>query len=202
MRRHGRTRRISKWAGLVVCIALVAALAYGTFYIAEWRDSLPSEGGRRSAGVFDIAKWSGSPPTNGWRLSAETGPGGVIAWLSPLVPHSTGCTHWLPSHPNFLWWPAWFDYPEGDIHLAIPLWMPLVLIGTPTACLFWSDRRRRLSDKSRCHKCGYDLIGLTASVCPECGASASTRSSAGARALRRWAASTISALRWVFEPRL
>jgi hypothetical protein len=65
------------------------------------------------------------------------------------------------------WWPRYFVRPIGrDIHLSIPLWMPLVVSAVPTIWLFWGDRRR---PAPRACRCGYDLTGNTSGRCPECG---------------------------------
>ena len=51
-----------------------------------------------------------------------------------------------------------------------PLWIPFVLIGTPTALLWWRDRRPKAGF---CKVCKYDLTGNVSGICPECGASTS-----------------------------
>lgn len=56
----------------------------------------------------------------------------------------------------------------GDTHLSVPLWMPLALIGLPTARLWWRDRRRGRA--GCCAACGYDLTGNVTGRCSECGA--------------------------------
>src|SRR4029077_8067454 len=52
--------------------------------------------------------------------------------------------------------------------LTIPLWLPFLVIATPTALLWYRDRRRRIP-AGHCQKCAYDLTGNVSGVCPECG---------------------------------
>ncbi|MCC6359748.1 MAG: hypothetical protein IT450_13465 [Phycisphaerales bacterium] len=50
--------------------------------------------------------------------------------------------------------------------LTIPLWLPLLMIGIPTASCW---RRLRRPAPGCCKKCGYDLTGNVSGTCPECG---------------------------------
>ncbi len=66
--------------------------------------------------------------------------------------------------------PLWLHYGGergGDGYLFIPLWIPFVLIGLPTAWLWWRDRRRVAA--GGCAACGYDLTGNVSGRCLECG---------------------------------
>ncbi len=49
---------------------------------------------------------------------------------------------------------------------AVPLWLPLGLLGIPTALLWWLDGPPR---PGHCQNCGYNLTGNTSGRCPECG---------------------------------
>ena len=71
------------------------------------------------------------------------------------------------------WTPGWGSNRFGDKFLDLPIWMlaPLSLAGF--AALVWLDRRAaRIEAAGHCRSCGYDLTGVTASVCPECGTAA------------------------------
>lgn len=65
---------------------------------------------------------------------------------------------------------------QGQYSVAVPLWMFSVL----SAVAWWGMRRagwhRELWE---CRRCGYDLSGLGAKPCPECGAPAARVSEAG-----------------------
>lgn len=45
---------------------------------------------------------------------------------------------------------------SGVIDVMVPLWIPALLVGAPTAWLFWRDRRAPLG---HCPRCRYDLRG-------------------------------------------
>ena len=73
---------------------------------------------------------------------------------------------------------AWFDWGESrprffsyDASLAVPLWLPLLLIAAPTAYIWYTDSRAK---PWQCPKCRYDLRGLDGGVCPECGETVAT----------------------------
>jgi hypothetical protein len=61
------------------------------------------------------------------------------------------------------------EYYFGRNHwmLEAPLWPAVVALGTGTV-IAWYACRPSLK-KGRCRKCGYDLRGLRAARCPECG---------------------------------
>ena len=87
----------------------------------------------------------------------------------------TGRTMTMP----FRWWfgvgiNQKLRYASGPkiAHLVVlPLWFPLLLIGLPTAWLWYIDRPIK---SWQCAKCRYDLRGLEGGVCPECGISTGT----------------------------
>jgi hypothetical protein len=58
----------------------------------------------------------------------------------------------------------------GGWGVQAPLVIPAGLCGAVAAMLWWRERseRRRLL-VGHCRECGYDLGGLTAATCPECG---------------------------------
>ena len=84
-------------------------------------------------------------------------------------------------------WVMWAPDPNGYIHVddgpdvswrylhlgselrvvAIPEWLVFLLVGGPTALLWWLDRRR--FRPGQCQGCGYDLTGNVSGRCPECG---------------------------------
>ncbi|MEE8169228.1 MAG: hypothetical protein V3T70_01655 [Phycisphaerae bacterium] len=78
-----------------------------------------------------------------------------------------------------------FTVPTGQpplaetLEIVLPLWIPLITFGIPTALMIIRDRRRRIPP-GHCRRCGYDLTGNVSGVCPECGTACASRD-AGAR---------------------
>lgn len=52
------------------------------------------------------------------------------------------------------------------LSVHIPIWMPVVVTASATV-VTWRRSRRPLP--GHCRNCGYDLAGVVAPVCPECG---------------------------------
>ncbi|MGD8451928.1 MAG: hypothetical protein PVJ57_08925 [Phycisphaerae bacterium] len=77
---------------------------------------------------------------------------------------STG-VYWNPD-----WWPNWSIRrdPLPSPWSRIPLWLPLLLVGLPTALLWWAAYWPH-REPGRCPECGYDLTGNVSGRCPECG---------------------------------
>lgn len=155
-RRH-RFRRFAKWMGTILS-ALILAL---------WILSIPIvPNGGLQINYFDTprvwsiycgaAHWSllpqlGEPP--GFQVSGGTSPRN--RWDSFGI-----C---LPSHtfrPGALEW------------YSVPLWIPFLIAGIPTAILWHRDRRQ--IPPGHCPPCDYNLTGNTSGVCPECGAAVNT----------------------------
>ena len=76
--------------------------------------------------------------------------------------------------PAWAWLPQWRSDPIGFLGvsgvidtLTIPLWIPLLLLATPTTFLLLRDRR---NPANSCPHCSYPLSRLPPdSTCPECG---------------------------------
>ncbi len=73
--------------------------------------------------------------------------------------------------PGPIWWPSWHTSgaPRPLTSVIIPLWIPTLA----AVAAWWVAHRRvrRLGRPGLCPKCLYDRAGLTATTCPECGAS-------------------------------
>lgn len=67
------------------------------------------------------------------------------------------------------WWIHWGVWANGRV-LATPLW-PLVLASLVVTVVAWrrDAEHRRRALVGRCAACGYDLAGIAAGPCPECG---------------------------------
>lgn len=80
---------------------------------------------------------------------------------------------------GWTWW-GFECYSSGPGRMAItlPLWLPFVLVTTPSVLLWAKDiRRRRRGRAGLCVKCGYPCRGHTPHAkCPECGTTPSTAS--------------------------
>ena len=67
------------------------------------------------------------------------------------------------------------DPPQNGLTMGVfhryeyPFWVPLLLIGVPTAFLLLRVLRRPRGP-NECKTCGYDMKGARAAICPECGA--------------------------------
>lgn len=147
-RRH-RVRRILKWAGLCVCILILAAWVVSLrwrlgFYSTYWEAWV----GLSLVVVVELA-----------RKGQDYYGHGKDGW------------YWVEcrTHGELLYyglrWPEWHQ--STSTFIMIPLWLPLLAVAIPTAILFYRDRRRtRLGG---CRQCGYDLTGNVSGRCPECG---------------------------------
>jgi hypothetical protein len=74
-------------------------------------------------------------------------------------------------HPRgpYVWWLAYTRHQGIWIRIYLPYWLFAVPALSASIWGWRGLRRLRLSDTA-CVKCGYDLAGLAAPLCPECGA--------------------------------
>jgi hypothetical protein len=56
---------------------------------------------------------------------------------------------------------------DAMVNLIWTLWLLLLVIGLPTAFIYWRARKR--IPPGHCRACGYNLTGNVSGVCPECG---------------------------------
>jgi len=120
MRRRSRTRRVLKWVGLVVSLALLCA----------WGASLPWQITYRRTNLEVIVA------------------GGAVATTLANPYTRTGWSFVPVRHVFMGWWPSVgprFRYPNSPKQLVIPLWIPLLTIAIPTAILWHRDRRRGIA---------------------------------------------------------
>ena len=160
-----RLRRVGKWAGLGVCAVIVAA---GTGSAARQWGYTAYEGPRVRVtvvdGAIEVSWWTPAPPSQTASPLTVATPSDV-AYVERLIAEIAG----LAARPWFLRL-AWLPRTRGDRadgYLLLPLWIPLAIVGIPTAILWWRDRRR--IPAGHCRKCGYNLTGNVSGVCPECG---------------------------------
>lgn len=159
-RRH-RIRCVLKWTGTIACV-LVAAVFVGSRWVyVDWRDCRLGDHyicGRVDGGVFYSEDWK---LPLGWSDDGD----------------DLHDSNWSIAHVGFAQSPKtiWWEWPLLDRNMGrdsrgaiyIPIWIPFVLIATPTASLWRLDRRRPRA--GRCRRCDYDLTGNVSGRCPECG---------------------------------
>lgn len=182
MRDRYRLKRIVKWAGLWVCISIVMA---GWWTSREGRVSLVRIEPAYTVSIFEsrisiwiyprhrnLNRWANySVPPNirrsglerGWHYDSNFGHRNILSRYGLDLPH---VAH-QPSPPLCVvgsswlaamgWW-TWY--------IRIPFWLPFILVGLPTAFLWWRDRP---FPKGCCQSCGYNLTGNASGICPECG---------------------------------
>ncbi|GMU84542.1 MAG: hypothetical protein AMXMBFR47_44110 [Planctomycetota bacterium] len=154
-------RWVFKWAATVACgLTLMSLVASSFWWIVAVEQRLTSVGFGISGGNAFVAipanldTWN---PRSGWSLRATVPDRwDDIRYAWELAPNS----------------PAVFLV-QGNYVVSTPLWVPLLVIGIPTAWLWWRDRRR--VGPGGCLKCGYDLTGNVSGRCSECGAAACVR---------------------------
>ena len=155
-RRH-RFRRIAKWIGtgatMLILVAWVSSVPllgtkttvfegnYARNWIAVDRGLMIYEfGARPRPGRLKVYCWDEGPERRQWPIWVRYG------LIAPTVER----------------------FPTPAIyHLILPLWLPFLLVITPTAYL-WNRDRRRISP-GHCPSCNYNLTGNTSGICPECG---------------------------------
>ncbi len=155
--RRGRVWRVGKWAGVSVCLALLAA----------WATTVPIPGSRSFAASYsrpacfvgiecgELHIGLPRPRKAAEGLSCSVGP----RWPKDAVYDSAA---WG------LRWPSGsVPYPWNRCYVVIPIWIPFTLIALPTALLWYLDRRR--IPVGHCGRCGYDLNKNVSGRCPECG---------------------------------
>jgi hypothetical protein len=184
--RH-RARRIAKWTGLVVCVLILAGwAASGWWYIQYYawgQREYCSLSMRRGAFQYESvipgtepgvvqAFVGGRAGMHGWEIDTYYEHGSLLP--EPRLPHFASAKTTLKL------------FVAGDVVptcvetvLHLPLWTPLLLVGTPTAYSFWRDRRR--IPPNHCRKCGYNLTGNESGVCPECGSEVDAATAPSAR---------------------
>jgi hypothetical protein len=103
----------------------------------------------------------------GWIVLLQRGC--VYVWTQPATADAGWGFAWQPSAPRWLpnAFPGMTARGSAVWRGWLPLWIPLVLVATPTGFSLWLARRPR--GPGRCAGCGYDLTGNQSGHCPECG---------------------------------
>jgi len=151
--RRSRWRTLVKWTGTLACgLILVAAAA-----CLRWWYVGVSDGENWAVGIVG---GSVSVLWGGWVADSFDAGG----WVGPVYPTWQELAAWWGDYGSL---PTLGVESTGSFFVYLPLWIPFVLIGLPTAWLWRRDRRR--PRPGCCAACGYDLTGNVSGRCPECG---------------------------------
>jgi hypothetical protein len=152
MRGRARTRRVLKWVGTVACAFLFLSWITSEFVSISWyRERDGRHIGIRKGECF-------------------------VYWRNGFLPPGSQPGWTVTNRRGHEWPPGWFPRIERGLtatlfgpktRIIVPVWVPVVLIGTVTAFLWYVDRRR--THLGHCQHCGYDLTGNVSGRCPECG---------------------------------
>lgn len=185
----GRGARRLRWAGLVLCVAIGLAWALSIPWSWTYRrldDAASTAGSGLPPAGLSVALEGGSVIVgSGDLVFAPLAPSSPVRW------RSSWRVWWRPSHEAFAIpsrcsfegfalrtqpgkEPPWKieRIPPNNGPLirgrlwSLPLWIPFLLAGVPTAYLFLRGRQRPVG---HCQGCGYDLTGNLSGTCPECG---------------------------------
>lgn len=166
-----RTRQVLPWCGVGACLLLLASWAANL----QWSLECLFSGGYRWF-RFD----SGEVVVGGWscgRVEFERAPL-LRQWSELRIEEyrdmvregATSISRVSVRNYGFRF-PKLTSSPGGMgilpwREMSIPLWIPFVVIATPTALSFI---RRWRTQPGHCPRCGYNLTGNTSGACSECG---------------------------------
>jgi len=142
-RHPSRFRRVAKWVGLGLCVAILCLWAVSSWFIISYQAGSGFPNGLLHGRVI-----FGLPIRGGGSFR--------------MTPRSD-----FPLLVSTWWDRIGLDWPVSMGRAwEIPLWMPFAAVAIPTAVLWRRDRRP--PRKGHCPHCGYNLKGNESGVCPEC----------------------------------
>ncbi len=147
MIRRPKLRRVMKWVGVSVCVAIIGVYCLSWCAVIEAKNGMNICWIQKGAACIqpDDDLWDAVWLSVHWRLRDST----------------SYPAQWWPKNAPVMWTSRLMD------RYWVPLWIPFVCVFLPTAILFWMDRP---PPKGCCLPCGYNLTGNVSGVCPECGA--------------------------------
>ncbi|MFQ5503115.1 MAG: hypothetical protein ACE5EQ_12600 [Phycisphaerae bacterium] len=154
MWKPSRSRRILKWAGVGLCILIVVVWVMSVPFLGVRNHLITYTTHRIEVQlIWGTVRWSdGNYCLLGWTVTKAPDFSGVLWW------EKTG-----------LLWPRIGARPGHWGRGYLPLWLPFLIIATPTAILWVRDRRPKRYPPGHCQFCGYDLTGNVSGICSECG---------------------------------
>lgn len=166
VRRPSRLLRITKRAGVAVCILIAIVWLASGWWHGVYFYPPGTVIGVDAGGWFYVDDYANFSTLHNYYAGAIVGTdsGRNRAKLA------------LGSHNSYWYWAAPWPFDENDNWMWLPCWTSFLFVAFPTAVLFWLGRRR--IPLGHCRKCGYDLRGNESGVCPECGAAVKGNSDA------------------------
>ncbi|MBU0719270.1 MAG: hypothetical protein KJ749_13560 [Planctomycetes bacterium] len=153
IRRPSRVRRVLKWIGLSLSLSMLVLWSINVAWGIKYES------------------------TSKWYVALIHGR--IIYQANYPRPASGGwlCNYYWPNRMEVLAEEGFLEFlyealgfslpgPFAPGCYRVPIWLVLVLVGVPTAILWWRDRR---PPPGFCQSCGYDLTGNVSGICSECG---------------------------------
>ncbi len=190
-RRHV-LRKVGKWAGLGVCLFLLAAtatyrhwgvrrweavlgrlwfsVAWGDLVIS-WRNS--DDRARTSRGTPVVQPASAENSESRVKVTPDDEASVDVIVCSIDTRQLWAIDEFIDLLEAPHRWPE-ASWGSGGGRVIVPSWLLLPPALVATAFLWWRDRRR--IPPGHCRRCGYDLTGNVSGVCPECGTQIETYS--------------------------
>ncbi len=180
MRRRSRIWRVLKWVGAGLCALLACLWLMSVWHEIHWTQYLKGAKHELSLWVLygdihasytvhnerALSDWA----RRGVKVESECGitpardPG--YWWTRPhWVLHGSDVWDGTRTDKKVIW-----GYQRG---VMVSIWVPILIIGVPTAFLWLRDRRR--IPPGHCSYCGYNLTGNVSGMCPECGTTVASK---------------------------
>jgi hypothetical protein len=223
MRIRANVRRTARWGGLAATVLVAGVYVASGWWAVRWFGLTRRGAGVESGAVW--VGWPSGAAALGAAPSGAVPSGAYAQPVTVSGVPVTGATVTFAPWPDimvsggripvavvtgvtfdqgltvrrkrdkFLWSPDWRQFFSLNL-LIVPLWIPLLIVATPTAWLWWRDRR---VPPGHCRRCRYDLTGNTTGICPECGAASRGVEMGRVRRITKWSGAVATvAILWVY----